>query len=83
MTGSPKLIDPAVMLYVRFVALRNNVQIMLQERSINVTHETVRFWCSSFGSMFGSAIPSWLAQQLRAYCQSECPNDRIVRIAVT
>ena len=43
---SPEIICLAVMLYVRFPLLLRNVEDLLHERGIDVSHETVRFlWC--------------------------------------
>jgi putative transposase len=40
---SPEIIRLAVMMYVRYPPLRN-VEDLLHERGIDITHETVRFW---------------------------------------
>ena len=53
---SPEIIRLAVMLYVRYPLSLRNVEEILHERRINVSHETVRFWCSRFRSMFASEI---------------------------
>ena len=49
---SPGIIRLAVMLYVRFPLSLRNVEDLLHERSIDVSHETIRFWWSRFGPMF-------------------------------
>ena len=41
---SPEVIRLAVMLYVRFPLSLRNVEDLLHERGIEVSHETVRFW---------------------------------------
>ena len=46
---SPEIIRPAVMLYIRFPLSLRNVEDLLHERGIDVTHETVRFWWNRFG----------------------------------
>jgi len=38
----------AVMLYVRFPLSLRNVEDLLHERGIEISHETVRFWWNSF-----------------------------------
>jgi putative transposase len=41
---SPEIIRLAVMMYVRFPLSLRNVQDLLNERGIDISHETVRFW---------------------------------------
>ena len=53
---SPEVIRLAVMLYVRFPLSLRNVEDLLHERGIEVSHETVRFWWQRFGSMFAAEI---------------------------
>ncbi len=40
---SPEIIRLAVMLYVRYPLSLRNVEDLLHERGIDITHETVRF----------------------------------------
>ena len=50
--SSPEIIRLAVMLYVRFpLSLRN-----VEERGVDISHETVRYWWHRFGPMFASEI---------------------------
>ena len=49
---SPEIIRLAVMLYVRFALSLRNVEDLLHERGIEISHETVRFWWNGFGQMF-------------------------------
>ncbi len=44
------------MLYVRFPLSLRNVEDLLHERSIDVSHETVRFWWHRFGPLFAVEI---------------------------
>lgn len=53
---SPEIIRLAVMLYVRFPLSLRNVEDLLHERGIDVSHETVRNWWHRFGPMFASEI---------------------------
>ncbi len=46
---SPEIIRLAVMLYVRFPLSLRNVEDLLHERGIDVSHETIRFWWNRFG----------------------------------
>ena len=53
---SPKIIRLAVMLYVRFPLSLRNVEDLLHERGIDISHETVRFWWHRFGPLFTNEI---------------------------
>ena len=53
---SPEIIRLAVMMYVRFPLSLRNVEDLLHERGIDVSHETVRFWWNRFGPLFASKI---------------------------
>ncbi|SFG40604.1 putative transposase [Palleronia marisminoris] len=53
---SPEIIRLAVMMYVRFPLSLRNVEDLLHERGVDVSHETVRFWWHRFGPMFAGEI---------------------------
>jgi len=55
---SPEVIRLAVMMYVRFPLSLRNVEDLLHERGVDVSHETIRFWWNRFGPMFASEIIS-------------------------
>src|SRR5699024_4198201 len=63
---SPEIIRLAVMLYVRFPLSLRNVEDLLHERGIDVSHETIRFWWNRFGPMFAAEIRRKRASRLRA-----------------
>jgi putative transposase len=44
------------MLYVRFPLSLRNVEDLLHERGIEISHETVRFWWNRFGPLFAEEI---------------------------
>jgi putative transposase len=44
----------AVMLYVYFPLSLRNVEALLHERGIEVSHETVRYWWHRFAPMFAA-----------------------------
>jgi len=54
--SSPEIIRLAVMLYVRFPLSLRNVEDLLHERGVDISHETVRYWWHRFGPMFASEI---------------------------
>ena len=53
---SPEIIRLTVMMYVRFPLSLRNVEDLLHERGIDITHETVRFWWNRFGPLFAKSI---------------------------
>lgn len=53
---SPEIIRLAVMLYVRFPLSLRNVEDMLHERGVDVSHETIRSWWLRFGPKFAAEI---------------------------
>jgi len=53
---SPEIIRLAVMMYVRFPLSLRNVEDLLNERGIDICHETVRYWWNKFGPMFAREI---------------------------
>jgi putative transposase len=65
--SSPEIIRLAVMLYVRFPLSLRNVEDLLHERGIDISHETVRFWWNRFGPMFAAEIRRKRVQQKRAF----------------
>ena len=49
--GSPEIIGPAVLMYVKYPLSLGNVEDLLAERGIDISHETVRFSWNQFGSI--------------------------------
>ncbi len=68
---SPEIIRLAVMLYVRFPLSLGNVEDLLHERGIEMSHETIRFWWNRFGPMFAAEIRRKRAEARRtmSLCQ--------------
>ena len=44
------------MMYIRFPLSLRNVEDLLHERGIQISHETVRFWWNRFGPLFAAEI---------------------------
>ena len=63
---SPEIIRLAVMMYVRYPLSLRNVEDLLHERGIEISHETVRFWWNRFGPMFAAEIPKWRVGGVRS-----------------
>jgi putative transposase len=74
---SPEIIRLAVMMYVRFPLSLRNVEDLLHERGIDVSHETVRYWWNRFGPMFASEIRRKRVQRLRAYSKWKWHVDEV------
>ncbi len=53
---SPEIIRLAVMMYGRCSRSLRNVEYLLRERGIGISHETVRFWWNRFGTIFAFEI---------------------------
>ena len=67
--SSPEVIRLVVMMYVRYPLSLRNVEDLLAERGIDITHETVRFWWNRFGPMFAAEIRKRRIMQIRGYPQ--------------
>ena len=64
---SPEVIRLAVMMYVRYPLSLRNVEDLLHERGIDITHETVRFWWNRFGTIFAAKIRRSRVQAMRQF----------------
>ena len=56
----------AVTLYVRYPLSLRNVEDLLHERGIEISHETVRFWWNRFGPMFAAEIRRKRVDRMRS-----------------
>ena len=56
-------------MYVRYPLSLRNVEDLLAERGIDISHETVRFWWNRFGPMFAGEIRRRRVAHMRAYPQ--------------
>ncbi|WP_290770988.1 IS6 family transposase [Hoeflea sp.] len=63
---SPEIIRLAVMMYVRFPLSLRNVEDLLHERGIDISHECVRFWWNRFGPIFASEIRKRRVEGMRS-----------------
>ncbi|MGX0978130.1 putative transposase [Roseovarius sp. MBR-51] len=63
---SPEVIRLAVMMYIRFPLSLRNVEDLLHERGIDISHETVRFWWNRFGPMFAAEIRKRRVERMRS-----------------
>jgi putative transposase len=66
---SPEIVCLAVMMYIRFPLSLRNVEDLLHERRIDISHETARFWWNRFGPLMAREIRKHRSQQLRQVTQ--------------
>ncbi|MDC0346514.1 IS6 family transposase, partial [Planktomarina sp.] len=71
------MIRLAVMLYVRSPLSLRNVEDLLHERGVGVSHETVRFWWNRFGPMFASEIARKRRKQARSHSNWQWHIDEV------
>jgi len=65
--SSPEVIRLVVMMYVRFPLSLRNVEDLLFERGIDISHETVRQWWNRFGPMFAGDIRRQRISRMRGF----------------
>jgi putative transposase len=51
-----EIISHAVWLYHVFILSLRDVELILAERGIVVTHESIRHWCQKFGAEFAKRL---------------------------
>ena len=64
-------------MYVRYPLSLRNVEDLLHERGIDISHETVRFWWNRFGPLFAAEIRKKRSQQLRAHSNWQWHLDEV------
>jgi putative transposase len=64
--ASPEIIRLAVMMYVRFPLSLRNVEDLLHEPGIDISHETVRSWWNRFRPIFAAEIRRRRVDRMRA-----------------
>lgn len=74
---SPEIIRLAVMLYIRFPLSLRNVEDLLHERGVEISHETVRYWWNRFGPMFAAEIRGKRVDAMRACRQWKWHLDEV------
>ena len=65
--SSPEVIHLVVLMYVRFPLSLRNVEDLLFERGIDLSHETVRHWWNRFGPMFANEIRRRRVSRMRGF----------------
>jgi len=64
-------------MYVRFPLSLRNVEDLLHERGIDISHETVRFWWNRFGPMFAAEIRRNRTSRMRTYSNWQWHLDEV------
>jgi transposase-like protein len=75
--SSPEVIRLVVMMYVRYPLSLRNVEDLLAERGIDISHETVRFWWNRFGPVFAAEIRKRRVAHMRGYPQRRWHLDEV------
>ena len=65
--SSPEVIRLVVMMYVKYPLSLRNVEDLLAECGIDVSHETVRYWWNRFGPLFAAEIRRKRVERMRAH----------------
>lgn len=65
--SSPEIIRLVVLMYVRFPLSLRNVEDLLAERGIDLSHETIRFWWNRFGPMFADEVRQRRVSYMRGF----------------
>jgi putative transposase len=65
----PEIIRLAMMMYIRCPLSLWNVEDLLQERGINISHDAVRYWWNWFEPIMAREIKKRGSQQLRQVTQ--------------
>jgi len=75
--SSPEVIRLAVMMYVRFPLSLRNVEDLLHEQGIDISHETVRFWWNRFGPIFAAEIRKIRIQKMHSHSNWQWHLDEV------
>ncbi len=67
--SSSEVIRLVVIMYVPYPLSLRNIEDLLAERGIDISHETVRVWWNRFGPMFAAEIRKRCVAQMRGYPQ--------------
>jgi putative transposase len=75
--SSPEVIRLVVMMYLKYPLSLRNVEDLLSERGIDISHETVRFWWNRFGPIFATEIRKRRVAHMSAYPQWRLHLDEV------
>ncbi len=72
----PEIISYAVWLYYRFNLSHRDIEDLLAERGITVSHESIRLWCIKFGAIYTRR----LKRNHRGYGDTFCIGEVFIKI---
>ena len=75
--SSPEIIRLVVLMYVRFPLSLRNVEDLLFERGIDLSHETIRFWWNRFGPTFASEVRQRRVSYMRGFRHWRWHHDEV------
>jgi putative transposase len=75
--SSPEVIRLAVLMYVKYPLFLRNVEDLLHERGIDISHETVRHWWNRFGPLFAADIQRQRVNRMRGVAPSRRQMSRM------
>ena len=75
--SSPEVIRLVVVMYVRFPLSLRNVEDLLFERGIDISHETVRHWWNRFGPLFAADVRRQRVSRMKGFRQWKWHLDEV------
>src|SRR5438046_7443377 len=79
----PEIIQHAIWLYLRFTLSFRDVEELLAERGIDVSHETIRRWVAVFGPMIARRLRAMRPKPHTTWGLSTCrQTDEFAPVAV-
>jgi putative transposase len=75
--SSPAVIRTTVMLYIRFPLSLRQVEDLLHERGIDISHETVRLWWNRFWPIFAAELRKRQRKTARQHVQWRWHMDEV------
>jgi putative transposase len=75
--SSPEVIRLVVLMYVRFPLSLRNVEDLLFDRGIDISHETVRHWWNRFGPLFAADIRRQRVSRMHGFRQWKWHLDEV------
>src|SRR5207247_7657519 len=75
----PEIIQHAIWLYLRFTLSFRDVEELLAERGIDVSHETIRRWVAVFGPMIARRLRAMGPKRIRRGTSMRCLSPSVAR----
>src|SRR5438477_7202767 len=75
----PDIIQQAIWLYLRFTLSFRDVEELLAERGIDVSHETIRRWVAVFGPMIARRLRAMRPSRTQPGTSTRCSSRLVAR----